>query len=63
MIIWPLSDLKEEFNLEKTATLNKQPSREEIPNEYKWKLTDIYSSDEAWEADFRGDERKRAGFS
>lgn len=39
--------------MEQTATLNKQPSREEIPEEYKWKLTDIYSSNEAWEADFQ----------
>ncbi|NLY75130.1 MAG: oligoendopeptidase F [Firmicutes bacterium] len=39
--------------MEKIATLKKQPSREEIPDEFKWKLTDIYSSDEAWEADFK----------
>lgn len=38
--------------MESTATMTKQPSREEIPEEYKWKLTDIYSSNEAWEADF-----------
>ena len=39
--------------MEKTRSLNKQPSREEIPDEFKWKLTDIYSSDEAWEDDFQ----------
>lgn len=39
--------------MEKSTVLNKQPSREEIPNEFKWKLTDIYSSDEAWEDDFQ----------
>ena len=39
--------------MDQTATLHKQPSREEIPDQFKWKLTDIYSSDEAWEADFK----------
>ncbi len=39
--------------MESTVTLNKQPSREEIPEEFKWKLTDIYISNEAWEADFK----------
>lgn len=38
--------------MKKTATV-KQPSREEIPDEFKWRLTDIYSSDQAWEADFQ----------
>jgi oligoendopeptidase F len=27
-------------------------SRKDIPAEYKWKLSDIYSSDEAWEKDY-----------
>jgi oligoendopeptidase F len=27
------------------------PKRSEIPNEYKWKLEDIYATDEAWEQD------------
>ncbi len=29
------------------------PTRDEISSEYKWKLDDIYGSDEQWEADFR----------
>lgn len=28
------------------------PKREEIDGKYKWRLEDIYGSDEAWEADF-----------
>lgn len=39
--------------MKETATLNRLPSREEIPDEFKWKLTDIYSTNEAWEADFK----------
>lgn len=39
--------------MEKSTVLNKQPSREEIPDQFKWKLMDIYSSDEAWEDDFQ----------
>lgn len=38
--------------MDSTIMINKQPSREEIPDEFKWKLTDIYSSNEAWENDF-----------
>ena len=30
----------------------KLPTREEIPVEFKWKLSDIYESRDAWEADF-----------
>ena len=26
--------------------------REEIPQQYKWKIEDLYATDEAWEADF-----------
>ena len=26
--------------------------REEIPQQYKWKMEDMYESNEAWEADF-----------
>jgi len=29
------------------------PARNEIPAEYKWRLEDIYPSDELWEQDFR----------
>ncbi|MGE5582422.1 MAG: oligoendopeptidase F [Bacillota bacterium] len=29
------------------------PTREEIPNEYKWNLNDIYASRDQWEADFQ----------
>ncbi len=39
--------------MESTVNLKRQPSREEIPDEFKWKLTDIYNSNEAWEADFQ----------
>lgn len=28
------------------------PAREEIPEEFKWRLSDIYHSNEEWEADF-----------
>ena len=34
------------------ATAAKLPSRSELPAESKWNLSDIYPSDEAWEADF-----------
>ncbi len=36
--------------------------RTEVPNEYKWKLTDLYPSDEAWEQAFAALEKK-ADFS
>jgi len=29
------------------------PLRSEIADQYKWKLTDIYASDQAWEEDFQ----------
>ena len=32
---------------------NKLPKREEIDNQYKWKLENIYSSNADWETDFR----------
>lgn len=32
---------------------NKLPKRDEIDNKYKWKLEDIYSSNEKWEEDFK----------
>jgi oligoendopeptidase F len=35
-----------------TSCLNKLPKRDEIDSKYRWKLEDIYSSDDAWEADF-----------
>jgi len=28
------------------------PTRQDIPSEYKWQLTDIYGSDELWQTDF-----------
>jgi len=31
----------------------KLPSREEIPSEFKWRLEDIYASNELWEQDFQ----------
>ena len=27
-------------------------NRSEIPDQYKWKLSDIYASDDAWKADY-----------
>jgi len=33
--------------------MSKLPSREEIEPKYKWKLEDIYESDELWEDDFK----------
>ncbi len=36
--------------------------RTEVPNEYKWKLTDLFPSDEAWEKAF-ADLESRADFS
>ncbi|EYE87564.1 oligopeptidase PepB [Fervidicella metallireducens AeB] len=29
------------------------PKREEIPSQFKWKLTDMYPSDDLWEKDFK----------
>ena len=37
--------------------LKKLPDRDEIDPKYKWRLEDIYPSDEAWEKDFRQVER------
>ncbi|MFA4886242.1 MAG: oligoendopeptidase F [Desulfotomaculaceae bacterium] len=48
------------------------PTRKEIPDKYKWRLEDIYASDELWEQDFQqvkklideaGDYRGRLGQS
>lgn len=33
--------------------MSKLPSREEIDSKYKWKLEDIYESDDLWEKDFK----------
>ena len=35
-----------------SAEASKLPARNEIPAESRWKLEDIYPSDEAWQADF-----------
>jgi oligoendopeptidase F len=35
-----------------SAEASKLPTRSEIPAESRWKLEDIYSSDDAWQADF-----------
>lgn len=34
------------------ATVGKLPERSEIPAEFKWRLTDIYADEAAWQADF-----------
>jgi len=34
------------------VTAGKLPERSEIPAEYKWRLTDIYADEAAWQADF-----------
>ncbi len=36
------------------------PSRQEIPEQYKWRLEDIYPSDEAWEQDFNNAQKMAA---
>ena len=40
-----------------TGSLKELPSRDEIDPAYKWRLEDLYPSDEAWEADFERVER------
>lgn len=35
------------------ANSKKIPTREEIPNEFKWHLNDIYGSQDDWESDFK----------
>ncbi|NOX36088.1 MAG: oligoendopeptidase F [Calditrichaeota bacterium] len=35
------------------ATRRRLPSREEIPDPYKWNVQDIYANDADWEADFQ----------
>jgi len=35
-----------------TGQVKKIPQRSEIPDKYKWKLQDIYPTDELWEQDF-----------
>ncbi|MBP9120993.1 MAG: oligoendopeptidase F [Ignavibacterium sp.] len=39
------------------------PTREEIEEQYKWNLTDIYSSDEEWEIDFNFVEESIIGYA
>ncbi|MBK7498653.1 MAG: oligoendopeptidase F [Ignavibacteriales bacterium] len=39
------------------------PTREEIEEQYKWNLTDIYSSDEEWEIDFKFVEESIIGYA
>ncbi len=39
------------------------PTREEIEEQYKWNLTDIYSSDEEWEIDFKFVEESIVGYA
>ncbi|HEY8349949.1 MAG TPA: oligoendopeptidase F, partial [Clostridia bacterium] len=34
-------------------TTKKLPARDEIDPKYKWRLEDIYSSEDDWEADFK----------
>ena len=41
-----MSDKSSEFNK------NKIPTRDEVPQEYTWDLTDLYESDEAWLDDY-----------
>lgn len=36
-----------------TSTTNRLPNRNEIPEEMKWKLEDLYASNEQWEQDFQ----------
>mgnify|MGYP001156558896 CR=1 FL=1 len=39
------------------------PTREEIEEQYKWNLTDIYNSDEEWEIDFKFVEESIVGYA
>ena len=39
------------------------PTREDIEEQYKWNLTDIYSSDEEWEIDFKFVEESIIGYA
>ncbi|HSW54662.1 MAG TPA: oligoendopeptidase F [Ignavibacteriaceae bacterium] len=38
------------------------PEREEISQEYKWNLTDIFKSDEEWETEFKSVSEKVSGY-
>ncbi len=38
------------------------PEREEISQEYKWNLTDIFKSDEEWESEFKSVSEKVSGY-
>jgi oligoendopeptidase F len=38
------------------------PEREEISQEYKWNLTDIFKSDEEWESEFKAVSEKVSGY-
>lgn len=37
------------------------PSRQEVPDQYKWRLEDIYANDELWEQDFQRVRQLAAG--
>ena len=39
------------------------PTRDEIEEQYKWNLKDIYTSDEEWEKDFEHVEQSIAGYA
>lgn len=39
------------------------PTRDEIEEQYKWNLTDIYSSDDEWEKDFKFVEQSISGYT
>ena len=40
---------------------NKIPTRDEIPQEFKWAIEDLYPNDEAWEQELAAFSGKLAG--
>jgi len=54
--------LRMKFYNPETQTID-IPTRDEIDEQYKWNLTDIYSSDEDWEKDFKFVEQSIARYA
>ena len=49
-------------NTAENSTAGELPSRDQIAEEYKWELKDIYPNNEAWETDFTDIENKIPGY-
>ena len=54
--------LKMKFYSAETQTIE-VPTRDEIEEQYKWNLKDIYNSDEDWEKDFKIVEQSIKGYA